>query len=140
MLFVEDGLKVNSAGYIEVLAENVVPWVTETYGTHYIFTHDGAAAHTANKTQQWCKDHFCSFSDKELWPPSSPDINRMDFGIWSILDSEVSSVWRGSVPALRAALDAAWSHLDPEVVRRASASVTSRLRAVIRAKGGNEER
>ena len=61
MLFVDDGVKVNSELYIKVLAENVVLWVTETYGTHYIFTQDGALAHTANKTQQWCKDHFRGF-------------------------------------------------------------------------------
>ena len=33
-LFVDDGVKVNSEVHIKVLAENVVLWVTETYGTH----------------------------------------------------------------------------------------------------------
>ena len=50
MLFVKDGVKVNSEVYIKVLAENVVLWVTGTYGTHYILTQDGAPAHTANNT------------------------------------------------------------------------------------------
>ena len=61
MLSVDEGVKMNSAVYIMVLAENVVLWVTGTYRTHCIFTQDGAPAHAANKTQQWCKDHFCGF-------------------------------------------------------------------------------
>ena len=51
MLFVEDGLEVNREVYIKVMVEKVVPWVTETYGTNYIFTQDGTPAHKANKTE-----------------------------------------------------------------------------------------
>ena len=29
--------------------------------------------------QMWCKDNLAFFWDKEMWPPSSPDINPLDF-------------------------------------------------------------
>ena len=53
---------------------------------------DGATAHTAKMVQAWCKDNFKSLWSKELWPPSSPDLNLMDFGIWSILERKACTV------------------------------------------------
>ena len=52
MLFFEDGVKVNSEMYFKMLAENVLSWATETYGTHYIFIQDGAPAQGAVKLRQ----------------------------------------------------------------------------------------
>ena len=94
MLFVEDGMKVNSKVHTKMLAENLLLRVTtETWGTHYIVTQDGAQVHAAVwgsvKTQDLCKDHFCVFWVKELWPSSSLDINLLDLSVWSILESEV---------------------------------------------------
>ena len=63
----------------------------------------------------------------------------MDFSIWSILENDVSKVSHSSVPALKLALGTAWSNLDADVVRRACASVTPRLRAIVKAKGGHIE-
>ena len=90
LIVIEEGVKVNSHVYLNMLEEKVLPWLTESFGDDFIFTQDGAPAHTANVTQQWCKDHFPGFWDKQMWPPSSPDINPMDFAIWSILESDVS--------------------------------------------------
>ena len=33
-----------------------------------IFMQDGAPAHTARKTQQWCIDHLNAFVEKTEWP------------------------------------------------------------------------
>ena len=49
---------------------------------------DGVTSHTARTVQIWCKNNFNSFWSKELWPPSSPDLNPMDFGVWSILEQK----------------------------------------------------
>ena len=45
-------------------------------------------SHTSNKTQAWCKDNFLRVWSKELWPPSSPDLNLMEFSVWSMLETE----------------------------------------------------
>ena len=37
--------------------------------------------------------HMCPTSlgrNEEEWPPSTPDLNPLDFGIWSYLESKVS--------------------------------------------------
>ena len=130
----------NSQVYLKMLEENVLPWLTETFGEQYIFTQDGAPAHTSNVSQKWCKEHFQGFWDKNMWPPSSPDINPMDFSIWSILESDVSKISHSSVTALKQALATAWSNVDQETVRRSCLSVTSRLKALVRAKGGHIEK
>ena len=66
MLFVEDGVKVDCEKYTKMPAENVLPWVTETYGTHYIFTQDKAPAPTAKRPRNGARTIFCGFWDKEL--------------------------------------------------------------------------
>ena len=67
------------------------------------------------------KYHLNEFWDKNMWPPSSPSINPIDFAICSIFGSDVSVKSCSSVAALKNA--ASWSALDEEVVRRSCHSV-----------------
>lgn len=80
------GVRVNTHVYIKMLTEKMLPWITESFGKRYVFTQDGVLSHTSNLTQQWCKDHLSVFRDKNIRPISSPDIDQMDFAIWSILN------------------------------------------------------
>ena len=48
-----------------------------------MFQQDGSPAHTANVSQNWCKNNFDSFLDKNHWPPNSPDLNPLDYFYWS---------------------------------------------------------
>ena len=68
-----------------MLEEKVLPWVQEVVGEQKVtLQQDGGTSHTANSVQAWCRCNFKGFWEKELWPPSSPDLNPMDFGLWSI--------------------------------------------------------
>ena len=69
-----------------------------------------------------------------MWPPSSPDINPMDFAIWSVFESDVSTCSYSNLDSLKAAIHSAWTKLDEEV-----ASVTTRIELMIKAKGGHFE-
>ncbi len=80
LIFIEEGVKIITAMYLHLLSEEVVPWVELEYGgAPVIFQQDGAPSHTSNLTQSFCKAVFPRFWSKELWPPSSPDLNVMDF-------------------------------------------------------------
>ena len=68
-------------------------------------------------------------------PPSSPDINPMDFAIWFILEIDVSAKSYLSVAALKNTLLASWTDFDEELVQRPCHSVTSRLEIMVRTKG-----
>ena len=68
--------------YLEQLRDKLVPWVNTMFGESGItLQQDGATSHIANLVQKWCKRNMVGFWPKELWPPSSPDLNPMHFAI-----------------------------------------------------------
>ena len=88
LIFIEDGVKVNSMVYLDLLQSRVAPWFTNAFGNKdYVFQQDGAPAHTSNIVQIWAKENFKGFWAKEIWPPSSPDLNTMDYSVWAILET-----------------------------------------------------
>ena len=89
IIFVEPNTKINSEIYIEILKDKIYPWVLSIYGKEpFVFQQDGAPSHTARKTQECLTVNFPGFWDKSIWPPYSPDLNVMDYSIWSILESK----------------------------------------------------
>lgn len=135
LVFIDKGAKVNSDVYIKILSTYALPWLRQTFSDGYIFTQDGAPAHTSKKTQTWCRENFVDFVSKDFWPPSSPDINPMDFSVWSILESDACSKTKTSLEGLKKDLRAAWRRISEETVRAICDSVEGRLRAVVKAKG-----
>ena len=57
-------------------------------GESFLFQQDGAPAHTSKLTQAWLNENIPDFITKEEWPPYSPDLNPMDYSIWSILETK----------------------------------------------------
>ena len=53
-----------------------------------IFMQDGAPPHTAQKTQQWCRQHLSDFWERGVWPGNSPDLNPIE-NLWAIVQQEV---------------------------------------------------
>ena len=137
LIFVEDGVKINQHVYLNMLKDKVVPWMNSlSLDDGLTLQQDGATAHTAKMVQEWCKEHFKAFWPKDIWPPSSPDLNPMDFGIWSILEQKACKVSHSSVVVLKQKLTESWDEIDFETVRATCVQVSERLRRVIRAKGG----
>jgi len=82
LIFIPEGVKVNQYVYKDMLTDKVLPWVQEqAWESSFCFQQDGAPSHTANSVQQWCRENFEAFWDKDSWPSSSPDLNVMDFSI-----------------------------------------------------------
>lgn len=80
----DDGT-VDHAQYIEKVLPVALEYGNKTFGNDWTFQQDGARPHTHHLTQQWCRDHFPSFIDKDHWPPNSPDLNPLDYCIWDEL-------------------------------------------------------
>ena len=54
----------------------------EVFGEKWIFQQDSAAnLHRHHFAQEWCRDNFPSFIDKDRWPPNSLDLNHLDDSI-----------------------------------------------------------
>ena len=137
LVFVEDGVKINQHVYLKMLKEIVVPWInTLALKNNLTLQQDDATAHTAKNVQAWCKKNFTAFLSKKMWPPSSPDLNPMDFGIWSILKQKACTVSHPNVEVLKKKGTESWDQIENETVRATCAQVIQRLRCVIREKSG----
>ena len=95
-----------SKEYISVLENTVKPWLDVNYPEgNYVWQQDGAPGHTPNATQNWCKENLADFWPKHLWPASSPDLNPLEFSIWSIVEAAACATPHPSVTALKASVD-----------------------------------
>ncbi|CAF2157480.1 unnamed protein product [Rotaria magnacalcarata] len=81
LVIFEEGT-VDHARYIEEVLPVALEYGTKIYGDDWIFQQDGAKPHIHHLTQQWCRDNFPSFIDKDHWPPNSPNLNPLDYCIW----------------------------------------------------------
>ena len=72
---------IDHARYIREVLPVALKYGNDILGTYWTFQQDGAMPHAHHLTQQWCKDSFPSFIDKDHWPPNSPDLNPLDYSI-----------------------------------------------------------
>ncbi len=134
--FFEQGLKVNTDVYLNVLNTVVKPWMeTIAGGRAYTWQQDGAPAHTSARAQDWCAQNFPAFWEKSVWPPSSPDLNPMDFFFWSVVESDANQKAHNTIQSLKAGIKRAFAQIDREAVKRACASFRGRLERCIEAEG-----
>ena len=104
LIFIEEEVENNQHVYLNMLKEQLVPWINATFKESGInLQQDGATPHTANLVHVWCSKNTAGFWTKESWPPS-PDLNLMDFAVWSILDSNACSSYHPSVTSIKTKL------------------------------------
>jgi AraC-like DNA-binding protein len=136
-IFIAAGEKVNAAIYQELLRQHVVPWLQRTYpGGNYVFQQDSAPAHAARTTQEFLKENMSSHWSPDLWPPYSPDLNPLDFSIWSVLETKVQATPHKNLASLKAAIRREWTAMDANYIRAACRPFRRRLELVIAAGGG----
>jgi hypothetical protein len=121
----------------KVLEPHVLPWISATYSDpkDYIFVQDGAPCHTANITQKWLADHL-TFWGKTMWPPSSPDLNPLDFSIWAKVQADACKDSHPNTKALISSVTKAWASMSASYIRKTCMEFRPRIESVIEAKGG----
>uniref|UniRef100_A0A914E9X0 Uncharacterized protein n=1 Tax=Acrobeloides nanus TaxID=290746 RepID=A0A914E9X0_9BILA len=105
----------------------------------------GAPSHKAEETPNLIRDNVPEFIEVDIspqrdngeWPPNSPDLNVMDYSIWSIL--EACSKLHQSIDALKKSLTKAWNNISQDVIDRAVDDFPKRLKKCIEADGGHFE-
>jgi len=83
------------------------------------------------KRVERCNLLLCSF-----WPPNSPDLNPLDFYVWSEVERVTNKSRHPNVASLRTAIEAAFTDMDRDTLKRACARFRPRMEAVIQASGG----
>jgi transposase len=137
--FVEPGVKVNGQYYRDVLLmEDLLPDIRQL-SDYFIFQQDSAPAHRARETIDLLRRETPDFIAPTLWPPNSPDLNPIDYKIWSAMEEKVYKQRIRDVDELRQRILTAWDELDQRVIDNAVRQWRTRLRACVQAKGGHFE-
>ena len=106
------GCKINAQTYEEHILEPVVKNLRRDMFQkgQFLFQQDGAPAHTSRRAQEWLRNNVPDFLAKEEWPPSSPDLNPMDFCVWSVLEKNVCRNPHSTVEALKRTPKREWAN------------------------------
>ena len=74
-----------------------------------------------------------------LSTPNSPDLNPVDYKIWSVIQEKVYKSRINNVDELRSRILTAWDELDQRVIDTAVGQWRTRLRACVKVKGAHFE-
>ena len=101
----EVGLKVNTKVYLDVLKSVVIPWCIQVAGGEpWVWQQDSAPAHKSKETQTWLQKECYDFVPFSHWPPSSPDLNPLDYFVWSYVENITNMTSHNTKASLIAAI------------------------------------
>src|SRR6218665_1690944 len=69
--------------------EATVRHIPDIRGWGFVFQQNGALAHRARDTVAFLERKVSDFISLTLWPPNAPDLNPVDYSIWSVLQEKV---------------------------------------------------
>ena len=119
IIFCESGMKVNQHVYKNFMERNLIPEMKKLGGRKgFIFQQDGATSHTAKMVVTFLENAVPDFIQPSFWPPSSPDLNPLDYGIWSVLKENVYRVKITSMEQLKRRIVKCWDDLPQEMIDR----------------------
>ena len=98
---------------------------------------DGAPAHTSKKTQDWLATNLAHLWDKSLRPPTSPDLNPLDYSVRGILECEACKNSHSSVDDLKTSIVKAWRALSKDYLVHMCRQFRTRLERVIDLEDGS---
>ena len=133
-----EGLKVNAQNYHKHLKNDLFPAIeTLINRKDWIFVQDGASSHTSNLVQGFLKDTLKKrFISKTEWPPSSPDVNPLDYYFWDAVKTKVYAGRKGrpfqNERELQQKIRTVWRECANDIVpiRKAIKQFVPRLKAI----------
>lgn len=83
----------------------------------------------------WLEANCYDWVPKNMWPPSSPDANPMDYFVWGYLEAHTNGHAHTTKDSLIAAIKEQFANMDKDMVKRACSRFRSRLEAIVAANG-----
>ena len=136
-VFVAQGATINTNVYIDILEKNYFPEIMAAKGAKWVFQQDGASSHTSKDTMEFLKQNAPGII--EFWPPRSPDLNPLDYSIWSILAEDVRAQEPWNDAELKAAVVRARNNLSQDVIDKAVSQFRRTLELCAQQLGGHFE-
>ena len=135
--FIEAGLKINTVEYLKILEEVLLPWIKKNYDPMKVmFIQDSAPAHGSKTVQTFLKRKIPLFVPSNIWPSSSPDLNRCDYWLWGDVEKVSNSQPHNSVASLKTSIRQAFCTIKEESVIKACSAFRARIQQVVDAEGG----
>ena len=133
----EVGLKVNTKVCLDVLKSVVIPWCNQVAGGRpWVWQQDSAPAHKSKETQAWLQKECYDFVPFSQWPLSSPDLNPLDYFVWSYVENITNMTSYNTKASLIAAIRRVFAELPPALVEKACSQFLICIEVVIEAEGG----
>ena len=132
----EVGLKVNAKVYLGVLKSVVIPLCNQVAGgRRWVWQQDWAPGYNSKETQAWLQKECYDFVPFSHWPHSSPDLNPLDYFVWSYVENITNMTSYDIKASLIAAIHRVFAELPPTLVEKACSQFRIRIEAVIEAEG-----
>ena len=144
-IWFKQGFQLDSDAYIGALKKTMVPWIRAVAAAHapsagvpasFLWQQDSAPAHQSKKTLAFWKEEKIPFWSPQQWPPKSPDLNPLDYSIWSKVSSGACKTCPKSVKALKARVSKFWKDMKAKEIRAVCRRFRHRLEKCI-AKNGS---
>jgi len=81
-----------------------------------VFQQDSAPAHSARETIELLTMETPKFIPPTLWPPNSPDLNPVDYKVWSVMQEKVYKKRIKDIDELCARILTAWDEMDQRII------------------------
>ena len=123
----EVGLKVNTKVYLDVLKSVVIRWYNQVAGGRpWVWQQNSAPAHKSKETQAWLQKECYDFVPFSHWPPSSPDLNLLDYFVWSYVENITNMTSHNTKASLIAAIRRVFAEVPRAPVEKACSQIRIR--------------
>ena len=130
-------LKVNTKVYLDVLKSVVISCCNQVaVGRPWVWQQDFAPAYKSKETQARLQKECYDFGPFSHWSPSSPDLNPLDYFVWSYVENITNMTSHNTIASLIAAIRRVFTELPPALVEKTCFQFRIRIEAVIEAEGG----
>jgi hypothetical protein len=127
----ETGLWVNTYICLEVMESTVLPWIKTVAGDRpWVWPQDRAPCHVSNRSIKWLKDHCYDLVSKDCWPPSSLELNPLDYFVWGYLETHINRRAHTKKAALIISIKENFASMDKAIMDKVCVACRGRVEAV----------
>jgi len=137
LIFIDPGVKINSAYYRDVLLSQHLQPVIRNLGRKrfFVFQQDSAPAYRARDTIKMLTRETPEFIPPTIWPPNGTDLKHVEYKVWRLMQERVYQTAIHHVNDLKQRFLAVWAALDQRIIHNAVAQWRQRLQACVQAAG-----
>lgn len=134
---------VTAEAYEEMINDYLIPELDRRGidTNEVVYMHDGAPAHYTDDVQRLLNDNFQGFigrGDLALvkWPARSPDLNPLDFFLWSFVKHIIFKHPARNLNHLKHKIEEALDNITVEMLRNVQNNINKRYQKCIELNGG----